>query len=111
VIFDRAYPNSCFATSDRSTCAVFVKEDRMKSANATNLDRNSGERSGGICGAPLPQTKAPQVSSQIQPKQFVHWERMTNLGVALPRSVIAEKCGSADASPYFGKRSEVFSCW
>jgi hypothetical protein len=38
VIFDRAYPNSCFATSDRSTCAVFVKEDRMKFASATNLD-------------------------------------------------------------------------
>jgi hypothetical protein len=44
----------------------------MKFANATNLDRNSGERSGGFCGAPLPQTKALQVSSQILPKPVVH---------------------------------------
>ena len=40
----------------------------MKFASATNLDRNSGERSGGICSAPSPQTKALQVSSQILPK-------------------------------------------
>ena len=37
-----AYPNSCFATSDRSTCAVFFKEDRMKFASANYFDRNSG---------------------------------------------------------------------
>ncbi len=42
----------------------------MKFASAINFDRNSGERSGGICGAPFPQTKAPRVSSQIQPIQF-----------------------------------------
>jgi hypothetical protein len=52
VFFDRAYPNSCFATSDRSACAAFIKESRMKFASATSLYRNSGERSGGICGAP-----------------------------------------------------------
>jgi hypothetical protein len=48
VIPTGAYPNSCFATSDRSTCAAFIKESRMKFASATNLDRNSGQRSGGI---------------------------------------------------------------
>ena len=37
-----AYPNSCYVAQDRSTCAVFVKEDRMKFASATNLDKCSG---------------------------------------------------------------------
>ncbi len=50
VIPTEAYPNSCFATSDRSTCAAFIKESRIKFASAINFDRNSGERSGGICG-------------------------------------------------------------
>jgi hypothetical protein len=49
VIPTAAYPNSCYVAQNRSTCAVFSKEDRMKSANATDLDRNSGERSGGTC--------------------------------------------------------------
>ena len=70
VFFDRAYPNSCYAAPDRSTCAAFLKESRMESANANNLDRNSGERSGGICCAPSPQTKALRVSSQILPQPF-----------------------------------------
>ena len=43
----------------------------MKFASANNLDRNSGERSGGICCAPFPQTKALRVSSQILPKPVV----------------------------------------
>ncbi len=69
-----AYPNSCFAMSDRSTCAAFIKESRMKFASAINFDRNSGERSGGICGAPFPQTKATRVSSQIQAQPFCSLE-------------------------------------
>jgi hypothetical protein len=39
----------------------------MESANANNLDRNSGERSGGTAFA---QTKAQRVSSQILPAPF-----------------------------------------
>ena len=35
--------------SPASTCAAFSKESRMKFANATNLNRKSGERSGGTC--------------------------------------------------------------
>ncbi len=42
VVSTGAYPNLCFAKSDRSTYAVFVKEDRMKFASATSLDWNSG---------------------------------------------------------------------
>ena len=49
-----ANPNSCYATPDRSACAAFIKESRIKFASATNLDRNSGERSGGTCFAPSP---------------------------------------------------------
>ena len=79
VIPTGAHPNSCYAAPDRPTCAAFIKESRMDSANATNLGRDSGERSGGICGAPLPQTKAPQVSSQIRPVHFVHEEEPTCL--------------------------------
>ncbi len=40
--------------SDRSTCAAFIKESRMKFASAINLDRNSGERSGGTCFSFIP---------------------------------------------------------
>jgi hypothetical protein len=58
VIFDRAYPNSCYGAQDRSACAVFSKEDRMKFASANNLDRNSGERGGGICGAPAQEERS-----------------------------------------------------
>jgi hypothetical protein len=33
---------SCHAAPDMATCAAFVKESRMKIANATNLNRKSG---------------------------------------------------------------------
>jgi hypothetical protein len=33
---------SCYAPPDRTACAVFCKENRMKYDNATNLDRKSG---------------------------------------------------------------------
>jgi hypothetical protein len=33
---------SCHAAPDRTACAAFSKESRMKFANATNLDRNPG---------------------------------------------------------------------
>ena len=49
VIPTGAYPNSCHIAPDMSACAVFFEEDRMKFAKATDLDRNSGERSGGTC--------------------------------------------------------------
>jgi hypothetical protein len=50
-------PNSCHATHDRTACASFCKESRMKLVNAIELDRNSGERSGGTCFVfPFPQT-------------------------------------------------------
>jgi DNA-binding CsgD family transcriptional regulator len=35
---------SCHAALDRAACAPFREERRMKTANATNLDRKSGER-------------------------------------------------------------------
>jgi hypothetical protein len=53
VISTGAYPNSCYAAPHRSTYAAFIKESRMKFAGATSLDRNSGERSGEICGLPF----------------------------------------------------------
>jgi hypothetical protein len=34
---------SCHAAMDMAACAAFRKESRMKFANATNLDRKSGE--------------------------------------------------------------------
>ena len=34
---------SCHAALDMAACAAFRKESRMKFANATNLDRKSGE--------------------------------------------------------------------
>ena len=40
---------SCYAALTTAACAAFRKESRMKFANATNLDRKSGERSGGTC--------------------------------------------------------------
>jgi hypothetical protein len=49
MFFDRAYPISCHAVLDMAACAAFVKESRMKIANATKLNRNPG-RSGEICG-------------------------------------------------------------
>jgi hypothetical protein len=33
---------SCFAAPDRTTCAAFIEESRMKFAGATNPDRKSG---------------------------------------------------------------------
>jgi hypothetical protein len=35
-------PISCYAASDRTACAAFIKESRMEFDNATNLDRKSG---------------------------------------------------------------------
>jgi hypothetical protein len=34
---------SCHAALDMAACASFLKESRIKFANATNLDRKSGE--------------------------------------------------------------------
>src|ERR1700743_57991 len=45
-------PNSCYVAVDSAACAPFREERRMKCINATNLNRNPGERSRGICGAP-----------------------------------------------------------
>jgi hypothetical protein len=42
----------------------------MEFANAANINRKSGERSGGTCCAPTRQTKALQVSLQILPKHL-----------------------------------------
>jgi hypothetical protein len=39
---------SCYAASDRTTCAAFFTESRMKLDNAIDLDRKSGGR-----GAPV----------------------------------------------------------
>ena len=36
--------------SPAATCAAFSKESRVRFANATDLNRKSGERSGGTCG-------------------------------------------------------------
>ena len=33
---------SCYAASDRTACAAFFTESRMKVGNATSLDRKSG---------------------------------------------------------------------
>jgi hypothetical protein len=33
---------SCYASSDRTACAAFFAESRMKLGNATSLDRKSG---------------------------------------------------------------------
>jgi hypothetical protein len=41
---------SCHATLDKAACAAFRKKSRMKFFNASNFDRKSGERNGGICG-------------------------------------------------------------
>jgi hypothetical protein len=51
-------PDSCHVALDRAACAPFRKERRMKCINATNLNRNAGERSRATCGAPRPRTKA-----------------------------------------------------
>jgi hypothetical protein len=37
---------SCHAAPDKTACAPFSKERRMKFANATNFDRKSGEAEG-----------------------------------------------------------------
>ncbi len=39
---------SCSATPDTPACAVFIEENRMELANATKLNRKSGEH-----GAPV----------------------------------------------------------
>jgi hypothetical protein len=44
---------SCHTALDKAARAPFRKEGRMKCTNATKFHRKSGERSGGICGAPL----------------------------------------------------------
>ncbi len=55
---------SCHVAPERAACAPFRKERRMKCINATNLNRNPGERSRGICGAPrLPHKGLGFVSS------------------------------------------------
>jgi hypothetical protein len=41
---------SCHAALERTTCAPFSKERRMKLANATNFNRKSGEAEG-ICSS------------------------------------------------------------
>ena len=38
------YPDFLYATPSNAACAAFIKESRMKFANATNLDRKSGVR-------------------------------------------------------------------
>ena len=40
--FALAFPDFCYATQDRTACAAFIKESRMKFDNATSLDRNPG---------------------------------------------------------------------
>jgi cyanate permease len=37
---------SCFTAPDRAACAAFIKESRMRFANATSLDRKFGKASG-----------------------------------------------------------------
>jgi hypothetical protein len=39
-------PDSCHATHDRTACAAFCKESRMKLVNAIKLDRNPGDAEG-----------------------------------------------------------------
>jgi hypothetical protein len=41
---------SCHAAPDNATYAGFRKESRMKFADATKLDRESGVARGGTCG-------------------------------------------------------------
>jgi hypothetical protein len=57
-------PDSCHVALDFAACAPFREERRMKCINATNFNRNPGERSRGICGAPrLPHKSLGFVSS------------------------------------------------
>jgi hypothetical protein len=42
MFFDRAHPDSCSAAIAMAACAAFSKESRMKFANATKPNRNSG---------------------------------------------------------------------
>jgi hypothetical protein len=37
---------SCHAALETTACAAFIKESRMKFANATNINRKSGEAEG-----------------------------------------------------------------
>jgi hypothetical protein len=48
---------SCYAAPDRTACAAFFKESCMQHANATELDRKSGERSGEIICVDAPSWK------------------------------------------------------
>jgi hypothetical protein len=42
VISTGAYPDFLLAAPDRTACAAFIKESRMKLASATNFYRKSG---------------------------------------------------------------------
>jgi hypothetical protein len=57
---------SCHAALDRTTCAPFRKERRMKFASASKFHRKSGVAEGPAVRLHR-QTKAPRVSSQICP--------------------------------------------
>jgi hypothetical protein len=50
--FRPTYPNFLHAAPPISACAAFIKESRMKCANARKLDRKSGVRFGER-GAPV----------------------------------------------------------
>jgi hypothetical protein len=53
---------SCHAAPEMAACAAFRKESRMKFANATNLDRKSGE--------------AAQADSEIKEGWRARWKWM-----------------------------------
>jgi hypothetical protein len=72
-------PDSCHVALDSAACAPFREERRMKCINATNLNRNPGERSRGICGAPrLPHKGLGFVSSHTNSTAAV-FSRRTRL--------------------------------
>jgi hypothetical protein len=79
---------SCHAALDKSTCAPFRKEGRMKCINATRFHRKSGaERSGGICSAPLGLPNLPFQTS-TPPVRIVLHEKSAHRNATGQRHVI-----------------------
>jgi hypothetical protein len=92
VIPTGAYPNFCYAASDRSTCAAFIKESRMQSANATNLDRNSGGAQWRDLQCALTPNKGPA-------------SELANPGISFTTAACATSPGRLTLPPWAGTRS------
>jgi hypothetical protein len=85
--------DSCYVALDRAACAPFRKERRMKCINATNLNRNPGERTriSYFTALPAATYAALRKESRMKSTEATVFDRKS--GAAERLSVLSSVCG------------------